>query len=124
MKQSAFRKATLTQQRGLTFFGLIFWIALLGSLFLLGMKCTPVVSEYFAVKKAVSLAKTAGDAAAIRSAFDMQTRASYIDTVTSKDLTVETVSGITTVGFAYQRVVPIAGPVSLLFDFTGTELVR
>jgi hypothetical protein len=115
---------SLHSQKGISFFGLVFWVAFLGSILLLGMKTVPVVMEYMAIKKAVGVAKTAGDAAAIRSSFDQQSKVNYVDNFAGRDLTVESVNGLTTVSFAYQRVIPMAGPVSLLFDFSGKELVR
>jgi hypothetical protein len=114
----------LNQQRGLGLLSLLFWVALLGSLLLLGMRVVPAVTEYIEIKKAVSLAKTAGDANAIRSSFDQQSKANYVDKFSGQDLRIESTNGLTTVAFAYQRVIPLAGPASLLLDFSGKELVR
>lgn len=114
----------IAAQRGISILGLIFWVFLLGTLALVGAKTVPVVTEYMAIKKAVNIAKSAGDAAAIRSSFDQQSRVNYVDNFSGKDLMVENVGGVSTVSFAYQRVIPIAGPMSLLFDFSGKELVR
>ncbi len=113
-----------TSQQGLTFISLIFWVALLGSLLIVGMKTLPVVTEYMAIKKAVAFSAREGDAAAIRAAFDKQSQVNYVSDFPSSLLKIDTVSGITTINFDYQRVVPLAGPVSLLFDFSGKELVR
>ncbi len=117
-------RKTLQQQRGLSLLGVLFWVAVLGSLLLVGMRVVPAVTEYIEIKKAVNLAKTAGDASAIRSSFDQQSKANYVDKFSGQDLRVETVNGLTTVEFAYQRVIPLAGPASLLLDFSGKELVR
>ncbi len=111
------------KQQGLTIFGLVFWVALLGSALLLGMKVLPIANEYFSVKKAVKIAKSAGDPYAIRSSFDQQSKANYVDNISARDLIIETENGMTTVEFVYQRVVPLVGPVNLLFKFSGKELV-
>ncbi len=114
----------LHTQKGLGLFSLIFWVALLGSMTLVALKTIPIITEYMAIKKAVKIAKDAGDERAVRSSFDQQSRANYVEDFAGRQLIIETVNGVTTVGFAYQRVIPVAGPVSLLFDFDGKELVR
>ncbi len=112
------------QQRGLGLLSLLFWVALLGSVLLLGLRVVPALTEYIEVKKAVNLAKSAGDANAIRNSFDQQAKANYFDKISGQDLEIESINGLTTVAFAYQRVIPLAGPASLLLDFSGKELVR
>lgn len=117
-------RTPLSQQAGLGLLSLLFWVALLGSILVVGMRVVPAVTEYIEIKKAVNLAKTAGDANAIRSSFDQQSKANYVDKFSGQDLKIESVNGLTTVGFAYQRVIPLVGPASLLLDFSGKELVR
>jgi Domain of unknown function (DUF4845) len=114
----------LHKQKGLSFLSLIFWVALLGSILLVGMKTVPIVNEYLAIKKAVGTAASAGDEPAIRASFDKQSQVNYVDNFPSSLLKIEAVNGVTTVAFEYQRVVPLAGPVSLLFDFSGKALAR
>ena len=114
----------LHTQKGLSILSLLFWVALLGSLLIIGMRVVPVLTEYMEIRKAVNIAKSAGDANAIRSSFDQQSKANYVDNISGRDLIVESTNGLTTVEFVYQRVVPLAGPVSLLFNFSGKELVR
>jgi Domain of unknown function (DUF4845) len=118
------RHQTLHTQKGLGLLSLLFWVALLGSLLIVGLKTTPILMEYMAIKKAVFIAKDAGEAGAIRSSFDQQSKVNYVEDFAGRQLQIETNNGLTTVGFAYQRVIPLAGPVSLLFDFSGKELVR
>lgn len=113
-----------TNQSGFSFLGMLFWIALLGSLIIVAMKVTPVVSEYFAIKSAITKAKTESTAPAIRQAFDRIGSATYINEFKGADLNIETKNGLLTVGFAYERRVPLAGPVSLLFNFSGEDAVR
>jgi Domain of unknown function (DUF4845) len=111
-------------QRGFSLLSVLFWVALLGSLLLVGMQVTPVAVEYMAVKRALSRAATAGEPPQIRSSFDDQTSATYIESITGRDLIIETANNISTVSFKYQKIIPLAGPVSLLFDLSGTELIR
>jgi hypothetical protein len=115
---------TLKSQQGFGFLALVFWGFIACSLIVVGLRVMPVVTEYYAIKKAVFAVKDAGEASAIRSAFDQQSKVNYVDNFTGRELIIEKVSGGTSVGFAYQRVVPLVGPVSLLFDFSNSELVR
>ncbi len=117
-------RKTLKSQQGFGFIGFAFWGFIACSVIVVALKVMPVVSEYYAIKKAVFAVKDAGDASAIRSAFDQQTKVNYVDNFAGRELIIEKVSGGTSVGFAYQRVVPLVGPVSLLFDFANSELVR
>jgi hypothetical protein len=117
-------KKTMNHQRGMGLLALLLWIALLGSMAIVGMKAAPIVMEYFEIKKAVNMAKLAGDSGAIRSSFDQQSKANYIESFSGRDLTIENSNGLTTISFAYKRTIHLAGPVSLLFDFSGKELVR
>lgn len=118
------KRGTLKSQQGFGFISLVFWGLIACSVIIVGLRVMPVVTEYYAIKKAVFAVKDAGDASAIRSAFDQQTKVNYVDNFTGRELIIEKASGGTTVGFAYQRVIPLVGPVSLLFDFASSELVR
>lgn len=115
---------SLRTQAGLSLISILFWVVVLGSMVLIGMQVTPVVVEYMAVKRAVARAANAGEPNQIRSSFDDQATATYVNSISGRDLNIESVNGITTVSFQYQRVIPLAGPVSLLFDLSGQELVR
>ena len=117
-------RKTNNNQRGIGLLELLLWIAFLGSVAMVGMKTLPIVMEYFEIKKAISSAKFSGDSVAIRTAFDQQSKAHYVENFSGRDLTIETVNGLTTVTFSYKRTIYLVGPVSLLFDFSGTELVR
>jgi Domain of unknown function (DUF4845) len=115
---------TLKSQQGFGFIGFAFWGFIACAIIIVGLRVMPVVTEYYAIKKAVFAVKDAGDASAIRSAFDQQTKVNYVDNFSGRELIIEKTSGGTSVGFAYQRVVALAGPVSLLFEFSNSELVR
>jgi hypothetical protein len=118
-----------TQQKGMSILSLLFWVAILGSVLLLAMKCVGPISEYFEIKGIMHLAKSAGDPTAIRNSFDQGVKAGYSGSINGRDLNIETANGITTVGFAYKKIVPIAtipgvAPVSLMFEFSNTEIAK
>lgn len=113
------------KQRGMSLLILLFWVTIFGSLFLLATKCVPPVFEYYEVKKSLATAaKEGGDTNSIINSFNKSVQAGYVDSVSSKDLTINNNEGVTTVSFAYDKTIHIAGPVNILFKFSGKELVR
>ncbi|MGB7480729.1 MAG: DUF4845 domain-containing protein [Burkholderiaceae bacterium] len=113
------------RQRGITLVGLIFVLALLGALGVLGMKVVPTVVEYYSIKKAVASAKTAGNTIPeIQAAFDRQTDVGYIDSISGKDLEIVKDGDDIEISFAYPKKIPLFGPASLLIEYTGTTARR
>ena len=115
------RRASPASQRGLSLIGLI----LLGVLIVFGalvtLKVAPTVTEYIAIQRAVVKAANDGsDPASIRAVFD---RAAAIDDITSisgRDLQiVRRPNGNFSVGFAYEKRIPLFGPASLLLEYRG-----
>jgi hypothetical protein len=108
-------------QRGITLFGAIFFMLILGGLALLGMKVTPAVNEYFDVQKAIVKARDgASSVADVRRNFDLAASAGYISSVTGKDLDVTKENDKIVVSVAYSKKIPIMEPVSLVIDFNTT----
>lgn len=113
------------RQNGLSLFGFIFVIAILALVVILGMRVVPTVVEYSAIKKAITNAKNAGSMQEIRSSFDKQANAGYIDSITGKDLEVTPTSDGFDIHVAYQKKISLFGPVSLVIDYvagTGNSL--
>lgn len=108
-------------QRGLSLLGLLVLGVILVFGAMLALKVFPTVTEYLAVKRAVVKARADGtDPTTIRSAFDRAAAIDDITSVTGKDLQIQrTPSGGYTVAFAYEKRIPIAGPVNLLLDYRG-----
>ena len=116
----------MSKQRGLSLIGLLLGLAAIGCVFLIGAKSAPAWIEYWNVRKVISTMASQGDLAAgaapveVRKSFDRRAIIDDITAVTGKDLEIaKDASGIT-VSYAYQKVVPIAGNTSLLFDFSGS----
>jgi hypothetical protein len=110
-------------QRGISITGLIFVLAILGFVGILGLKVVPTVTEYMAIRKAITTAKvTGGTVAEVRNAFDRNAGVTYIDSIAGKDLDiVKNGNGDGfDVSFAYQKVIPLVGPTSLLIDYEGS----
>jgi hypothetical protein len=110
------------QQHGFTLLGLVFGIAVIFGVGVIGMKTFPVVMEYRAVQKAIVKAKSSGSTPQeISNSFDKTAQIDDIATITGKDLTIEKgKGGDMEVSFDYAKEVELAGPVSLLFRFKGS----
>jgi hypothetical protein len=108
-------------QRGITLFGAIFFMLVLGGLALVGMRVVPAVTEFREVQNAMLKARDASTTVAeVRRAFDQTASAGYIESVTGKDLDVTKQEDKIVVSVAYAKKIPLAGPVSLTIDFAGT----
>lgn len=109
------------KQRGITLFGLIVVLAILGCIGVLVAKVTPTTIEYFSIKKAIASARTAGTTVQeIQSAFNKQAEVGYIDAISGKDLEITKNGDDIQISFAYQKKIPLVGPVSLLIDYAGS----
>lgn len=109
------------KQGGVSVTGLIFILAIVAMIAVLALKVVPTFTEYLSIKKAVAGAKTAGTTPAeVRSSFDKRANVGYIDSINGKDLEIVNNGGVMDVSFAYQKKIPIAGPVSLLIEYEGS----
>jgi lipopolysaccharide export LptBFGC system permease protein LptF len=108
-----------SKQRGATFFGMLFMAAVIGLLFIIGAKVVPTVIEYQAILKAANSAKTGTTVAEIRSTFDKTQTTGYFESISGKDLVIEKFGDKNVISFAYQKEIPLAGPVYLLLKYEG-----
>jgi hypothetical protein len=109
------------RQQGISLVGLIVVLAALGFVLMLGLKIVPTYMEYRAIKNAIATAKaTGGGVIEIQKSFDASATASYISSISSRDLIIEKNNGETDISFAYERKIPLVGPASLLLEYEGT----
>lgn len=110
-----------SKQCGFSLVGLIFVLAILAMIAVLAMKVVPTVIEYNSIRKAIVVAKGAGETVRdIQSSFDKQAEVGYIESITGKDLEITKNGGDIDVSFAYQKKIPLFGPASLVLDYAGT----
>ncbi len=108
--------------RGLTLIGLLFWAGLIACAGYLIVRTVPTVLEYRAIVRLVKVvaATNPGTVAEARNYYDKQREVEYgINAVTGKDLNVTKENDKVVIGFAYDKEVPLYGPVSLLIKFEG-----
>jgi hypothetical protein len=113
----------LKKQRGLSLIGFIFLAAVVGFVLFTSFRCVPAWTEYFGLKKV--LQATANEfgvdsgTPVIRNAFDR--RASIDDLpVKGTDLDIRKDNGRISLAVQYSRRVPVAGNMSLVFDFDAS----
>ncbi len=109
-------------QRGLTLFGLLFWALAVGFVGYLLVRVLPTVNEYLTIQRAVD--KIAADqpttVAEARASFDRQKDLEYsITAVTGKDLEVTKENDRVVLAFAYDKEIPVMGPVYILIKYEG-----
>ena len=111
-----------TRQRGITLFSLLFWGILVGFTGYVLVRTLPTVNEYLTIQRAVdkiaqSQPSTVGEA---RQAFERQKDIEYsISSISGKDLLITKEDDQVVIAFAYEKEVPIAGPVYLLIKYEG-----
>jgi hypothetical protein len=109
-------------QRGVTMIGLLFWAVVVGFVGYVGVRVLPTVNEYLTIQKAVDRIAAAPPATVgeIRAAFERQKEIEYsIVSITSKDLEISKENEKVVISYAYEKEIPIAGPVFLLLKYQG-----
>jgi hypothetical protein len=110
------------RQRGITMFGLLFWGIIVAFFGYLLVRALPTVNEYATIQRTVD--KIAREdpvsVAQARQAFDRQKDIEYsISSISGKDLLVTKEDDKVVIGFAYEKEIPIMGPVYLLLKYEG-----
>lgn len=109
-------------QRGVSLFGLLFWAIVVGFIGYLAVVVFPTVNEYFTIQRAVD--KIAAEAPTtvpeVRAAFERQRAIEYsISSISANDLEITKENDRLVIGFAYEKEIPIVGPVFLLLKYQG-----
>jgi hypothetical protein len=116
------RRRTAPGQRGVTLFGLLFWALLVGFGAYLVIRIFPTVNEYLTIQSTVEKIARANPTtvAEARLAFDKQKDIEYsISSISGKDLLVTKENDKVVVAYAYDKLVPIWGPVYILIKYEG-----
>jgi hypothetical protein len=106
-------------QRGVSFFTLVFLIAVLVGVGALAAQAFPTVVEYQAILKAVEKSKVGGTVAEVKSIFDKAAQIDDIKSITAKDLEVVKAGEKWVVKFAYNKEIHMFGPAYLLLKYSG-----
>jgi hypothetical protein len=109
-------------QRGLTLFGLMFWALAAGFFGYLLVRVLPTVNEFVTIQRAIDkiAAEQPATVAEARASFDRQKDVEYsISAVSGKDLEVTKENDRVVLAFAYDKEIPIMGPVYILIKYEG-----
>jgi hypothetical protein len=110
-------------QRGVTLFGLLFWAVTVGFVAYIVLRVFPTVNEYLTIQSTIDKIARSQPAtvAEARQAFDKQKEVEYsISSIGGSDLTVtKDNNDKVVIGFAYDKLVPLFGPVNLLIKYEG-----
>ncbi|HRQ58807.1 MAG TPA: DUF4845 domain-containing protein [Azoarcus taiwanensis] len=116
------------RQRGVSLLGLLIVGGLLAFALLLAFRSVPAVTEYMAVQRIIKTVADEGNQGAtmadLRRSFDQRAYIDRVETITGRDLDIYKQGGVVVIEAEYERRVPIAGNVYLLFDFHATTLGR
>ena len=113
-------------QRGLTLFGLLFWALLIGFAGYLLVRILPTITEYFTIQRAVNQIAAANPStvAEARQSFDRQKSLEYsISAISGNDLEVTKENDRVVLAFAYDKEIPVMGPVYILIKYEGRSRV-
>lgn len=114
MKNLALR----SRQRGLSFIGLVFLVAIIVSAAVIGAQSVPVFLEYQAITKAANKAAAEGNTVAeVKASFDRSAAIDDLKSVSGSDLEVTKVNDKIVVGFEYSREIHLVGPAYLVYRF-------
>lgn len=114
---------TRRAQRGLSMIGFLFVLIILALCAVLAIKIVPTVSEYAAIKKAITTAAASGTSARdIQVSFDKQRDVNYIESVSGKDLEITKTADGFEVSVAYEKRIPLVGPASLVLDYVASNV--
>ena len=111
------KRSSRSRQAGISFFGLVFVMAVLAALGVLVAQAVPTMIEYQAAVKAVNRAKDAGNLAEIRAAFQKSADIDDVQSISAKDIAITKEGDRNVVSFAYNKEIHMFGPAFLLLKY-------
>jgi hypothetical protein len=113
------RQHSKTRQPGISFFGLVFVIAVLAMVGVVAAQAFPTVLEYQAILKAVNKAREGNTVQEVRTIFDKAAQIDEITSISGRDLEITKSADKVVVGFAYNKEIHLFGPAFLLLKYKG-----
>jgi len=103
-------------------FGLLFWGIIVAFFGYLLVRALPTVNEYATIQRTVEkiAQEQPATVAEVRRAFDRQKDIEYsISSISGKDLLVTKENDKVVIGYAYEKEIPVMGPVFILIKYEG-----
>lgn len=111
------KRSSKARQAGISFFGLVFVMAVLAGVGVLVAQAVPTMLEFQSVVKAMEAAKNAGSPQEVRLAFEKAAAVDDIKSVTPKDLEITKANDRNVVKVAYDKEIHMFGPAYLLLKY-------
>lgn len=115
----------MKKQKGVSLSGLLVWGVIIAMVALLVIKVAPSAIEYWKIRKGVAAvanqAKPDSTVPDLRRIYEKQTAIDQISDVGPEDLEISKEGNMIVVSFAYEKRIPLFGPVSLLIDYKGSS---
>jgi hypothetical protein len=108
-----------SRQRGISFLGLLFVVAVLAMVGVVAAQVFPTAVEFMAVQKAVNRAKEGTTVPEVQGIFDKASAIDGIKALSGKDLIVTKEGDKVVVSFAYEREIHLVGPAFLTLKYAG-----
>jgi len=118
----------MKNQRGVALSGLLFWGIVFAMVALLAIKVAPTSIEYYKILKDIKA--TAGSVQQgatvpeVRNAFSKYAEVDHIKDFSPSDLDISKDGGQVVISFAYEKKIPLFGPVSLLIEYSGSSAAK
>lgn len=115
-------RASKAGQRGISLLGLLFWAVVVAFTGLVAARVLPTVMEYYTIQHALDRIAKANPTTvpAVRAEFERIKMVEYsIHSIGGQDLVITKENDRLVIGFAYEKQVELAGPVSLLIKYEG-----
>lgn len=112
-------RSKASQQRGISFIGLVFVAVVLGCLGVVVAQVIPTLIEWQAIDKAANKAKEGTTVPEVRAIFDRAQAIDDFKSVAGKDLDIKKVGDKVVVSYAYEREIPLFGPAYLTLKYKG-----
>jgi len=109
------------RQRGMSFFTLVFVLAVLAAVGLMLAQAFPTFLEYQAAVKAINKAREGGTVAEIRKIFDRAAEVDNISSIKGSDLEITKNGDQVQVSFAYDKEFHMFGPAWLTLKYRGAS---
>jgi hypothetical protein len=110
-------RSSRSRQAGISFFGLVFVMAVLAGVGVLVAQAIPTMLEYQATVKVVERIKGGNTPQDIRKAFDSNSQIDDIKSIAGKDLEIVRENDRNVVKFAYNKEIHMFGPAYLLLKY-------
>jgi hypothetical protein len=108
-----------SNELGISVLGMVFFAGLFVVFALAVVKATPSLVEYYGISKAVKRVAKAESDKEVRDNFDRARSIDNFSSISGQDLDISAQNGKMLVTFAYRKEVPLAGPVSLVINYSG-----